>query len=172
MSERLNLGCGEDYRQGWTNLDAVDAVEPDIVHDLNEYPWPFDDGKFIHIEARHVLEHLNEPVLALREIARILQDNGSVRWVFPIGHTRFEDPTHQHYWTWNTPAMLAGRRKHPHEVSVPLDVIDQRATWALSSRDPLTRAYVGAKKWLDGPGSWLSQVPGLSGEVEVLFEHE
>ena len=42
MSEivRLQLGCGNDPKPGWINHDLAPLADIDIVHDLNDRPWP------------------------------------------------------------------------------------------------------------------------------------
>jgi SAM-dependent methyltransferase len=68
MSELL-IGCGSNLRKKvtfegiaseWTKLTTLDCdpeVKPDVVHDLNVLPYPFDDGQFGEIHAYEVLEH-------------------------------------------------------------------------------------------------------------------
>ena len=36
--DKLNLGCGEDYRKGWINLDSRDNIRKDIKWNLNKFP--------------------------------------------------------------------------------------------------------------------------------------
>ena len=55
---RLNLGCGQDKRDGWTNVDKMAAAEPDQVVDLEELPWPWPDSSVEEVAMKHVLEHL------------------------------------------------------------------------------------------------------------------
>lgn len=168
--ECLNLGCGDDYRSDWFNVDIDPAVDPDIVHDLNEYPWPFADDEFQHVEARHVLEHVADPQQALTEIARILRPTGSLLWVYPIGHTRFEDPTHKHYWNYWTPETVCGDREHSHETDLPFTVVGKDVSWSADSL--FWQLYVRLKERLQGYGPWLSQIPGLYGEIEVTLRRE
>jgi hypothetical protein len=37
--KKLNLGCGDDYKEGFINVDIEN--DPDVKHDLNSYPWPW-----------------------------------------------------------------------------------------------------------------------------------
>lgn len=58
---RLNLGCGDHYAPGWTNVDAVitDVVRPDVVLDVTSDTLSlltFQDVQ--HMYAGHVLEHI------------------------------------------------------------------------------------------------------------------
>ncbi len=54
---KINLGCGDHYAPGWTNVDAVsnDVVKPDVVADIMQ-GLPFQDIENIY--AGHVLEHI------------------------------------------------------------------------------------------------------------------
>ncbi len=43
--------------QGLTTLDIDEGTNPDVVHNLNVMPLPFDDNSFDEIHAYEVLEH-------------------------------------------------------------------------------------------------------------------
>lgn len=43
--------------QNVVTLDMLEACNPDVVHDLNNLPYPFADGEFDEIHAYEVLEH-------------------------------------------------------------------------------------------------------------------
>lgn len=55
---KLNLGCGEQYADGWTNVDhAGSPHRKDLEVDLTgELPWPEESVDMIY--AGHLLEHL------------------------------------------------------------------------------------------------------------------
>lgn len=55
---KYNLGCGADYKHGWVNCDRYAAAKPDVVMDLEQFPWPIDDGVADEILLSHVLEQL------------------------------------------------------------------------------------------------------------------
>jgi len=76
MHTKLNLGCGEDTKAGYVNVDFQPHVKPDIVHDLNALPYPFPDNSFELIEAFHILEHLDRPFLIMKELHRLLKPGG------------------------------------------------------------------------------------------------
>ena len=44
VTQKLNLGCGGEHLAGWVNVDKFAAARPDVVHDLERFPWPFPDG--------------------------------------------------------------------------------------------------------------------------------
>ena len=54
---RLNLGCGNDYREGWDNADLY-AKKADLRFDFEKAPYPIKDNTYDHIHCSQVLEHL------------------------------------------------------------------------------------------------------------------
>jgi len=101
MPVKLNLGCGNDIRKGWINLDIIKKPGIDIVHDLNVYPYPFSDNYADYILMKHVLEHLDDVVKTIEEIHRILKPNGKVEIIVPYYKHKnaFTDVTHKHFFT-------------------------------------------------------------------------
>jgi len=86
----LDLGSGSvDLAD--TTVDIDENAEPDVVHDLDEFPYPFDEGEFGTCWLIHVLEHLENPDKALEEAKRIASDRLIV--IIPIG--RRDDPSHR-----------------------------------------------------------------------------
>lgn len=78
MKSKLHLGCGEDYREGYHNVDFHDHVKVDQVFDLNVFPYPYEDNSFDEIIAFHVLEHLNNPFLVMKELHRISKPSAKI----------------------------------------------------------------------------------------------
>ena len=103
----LDIGCGsgrfllEMRRGGW----AVEGIEPDpdaarlarrAGLDVHEGAFPdqhFESARFDAVTLDHVLEHLHDPVAALREAFRILKPGGTISIATPnlrsAGHRRF-----------------------------------------------------------------------------------
>jgi hypothetical protein len=83
---KLNIGCGNHYAQGWTNVDVAynDQVRPDIVADVTQ-GIPLPDGCAERIYVGHVLEHLDQAdvVVALTECRRLLAPGGQMLVVGP-----------------------------------------------------------------------------------------
>jgi SAM-dependent methyltransferase len=94
---KLNIGAGNDIRNGWINHDIAELEGIDIVHDLNKFPWPFEDEQFSEIVANDVLEHLNELIPAMEELHRILKSNGALHIKVPYWNSWgfHADPTHK-----------------------------------------------------------------------------
>jgi len=96
----LNIGCGNKPIAGAVNHDRT-RHQPyvDVVHDLNDYPWPWADESFELIVAIALLEHLRDDLLkSVGECWRLLVPGGLLRLKLP--HWRADggwvDPTH--YW--------------------------------------------------------------------------
>ncbi|MFH0876447.1 MAG: methyltransferase domain-containing protein [archaeon] len=92
--QKLNLGCGQKKLKGYINVDFNPETSPDIIHDLNNFPYPFKDNSFKEILLDHVLEHLNDPIKVIIELNRISNHDGliivksphfSCNWLHP-GH--------------------------------------------------------------------------------------
>jgi SAM-dependent methyltransferase len=94
-SKKLNLGCGMKKKEGFINLDQNPNCQPDILHDLNIFPYPFPDNQFEEIHLDHVLEHLENPLVVLEEIFRISKDNGLVTVKCPHFSCNWLHPGHR-----------------------------------------------------------------------------
>lgn len=92
---KLNLGCGEFKKPGYINVDFDSVSTPDIRHDLNVFPYPFEDDAFELVEADHVLEHLESPFRAMRELHRITRRGGAIVVRVPHFSRGFTHPEHR-----------------------------------------------------------------------------
>ena len=79
----LDLGCGNDKLPGTIGLDRAHLPGVDVVHNLNHYPWPFEDNAFDHVVCKHSLSHVNDFVAALGEIHRIAKPQAIVEILAP-----------------------------------------------------------------------------------------
>lgn len=93
--KKLNLGCGEFKKEGYINLDYVPSLNPDVIHNLNEFPYPFPENYFNLIEADHVLEHLENPFEVMKELHRISENEGRIIIRVPHFSRGFTHPEHK-----------------------------------------------------------------------------
>lgn len=95
--QRLHLGCGHDVLPGWVNHDLEPLPGVDVVHDLDEFPWPFESDRFDEVRLHHVLEHLANPMRAIAELHRISRAGGVVEVRVPYWNSAdwSSDPTHR-----------------------------------------------------------------------------
>lgn len=82
--KKLNLGCGEDYRDGFVNVDINKDVKTDKVVDI-EIGLPFKDNSFDYVYSRHVIEHLHPEKIkfVMDEIHRICKNEAIVEFHAP-----------------------------------------------------------------------------------------
>lgn len=95
-NDKLNLGCGENKKEGFINLDWNSLTMPDVLHNLNMLPYPFIDNSMSLIEAYHVLEHTDAPFLVMKELHRMLKDGGELRIKVPHFSRGFTHAEHAH----------------------------------------------------------------------------
>ncbi len=102
-SDKLNLGCGLDAREGYINCDVAQLEGVDVVHDLNSLPLPFADSRFSHILCQDILEHVDYVAL-MPELYRILSKGGVLHIRVPHYTSRynFMDPTHRRRFSFMT----------------------------------------------------------------------
>lgn len=109
---KVNLGCGEYYAQGWTNVDSYggEGTVPDVV--ASAYDLPFEDGSVYKLYAGHFLEHiaLDDLPKIFKEIERVLAPDGEVMFVGP-DLTRAEQD-----WPEMVPAILNGEGRWPGDA--------------------------------------------------------
>ncbi len=98
---KFNLGCGNDYKYGWINVDKYVDARPDYVMDLEVFPWSIADDSADEILLSHVLEHLgghSDTFLnVMKEIYRISKAGAkiNIRVPDPRHDDYLSDPTHQ-----------------------------------------------------------------------------
>jgi SAM-dependent methyltransferase len=100
----LHLGCGDTKKSGAIGVDIMKDSAADVIHNLNKFPYPFQDDQFDEIYAINILEHLDNIPKVMEEIYRITKNKARV--YITTGHfsgvDSFIDPTHKHFFTSRT----------------------------------------------------------------------
>mgnify|MGYP000244575908 CR=1 FL=1 len=109
---KLNLGSGGRPKEGYINVDVnPKAPGVDVIHDLNIYPWPFEDNSINEVLMEQCLEHLIDRNRAMKEIHRILKKGGVAK--ISVSHFTWQyayaDPTHKHFFAYDTFFYYAGK---------------------------------------------------------------
>lgn len=105
MKEILEIGCGSrPYRpkkgEKAIHLDIRKLPDVEVVHDLNNIPYPFRDNRFDVIIANHVIEHLDNVPRVMEELHRILKPKGAIKIRAPFFKwNRAFTITHKHFFT-------------------------------------------------------------------------
>ncbi len=129
---RLNLGCGYKKSPSYVNVDKFPECQPDMLVDLEKFPWPFDDNSADEVMFNHSLEHMGADVQVflgiIKEVYRICKPGARV--VVNVPHPRHDDfindPTHVRAVT---PQMLRlfSKKLNQYWISVG----DARTSFAL-----------------------------------------
>ncbi len=102
--KKLNLGCGDDIKEGYVNVDFIKQPGIDIVHNINKFPWPFKSNTFNEIYASHIIEHVDDLIKTMKEIHRISKKNAKINIRgphFSCG-VSYRDPTHKRLFSYFT----------------------------------------------------------------------
>ena len=167
----LNLGCGQKQIEGAVNLDRVPAVRPDVVHDVDEFPWPFDENRFSEVVARDIIEHCSNVVMTMEEIHRVSKSGAVVKITTPhfSSANSFADPTHRFHFSYFSFDYFTGdhdfdfysekrfRRRRAQIIFHPTLV--NKLIWRLANRFP--QDY--ERRW-----TWLFPAWFLNFELEVV----
>ena len=108
----LDIGCGSAKTPGATGLDISADTDADIVHDLNEFPYPIADDSFDQILLQDVIEHVNDPIKVFEELHRIARPGARIQLRTPHYSSvlAYGDPTHKQYFATIAIRQLAEPR--------------------------------------------------------------
>jgi len=97
----LNLGCGDKEFPNSLNVDLRQTPIVDVQHDLNVFPYPFQDESFNNIHAHDIIEHLDDVIEVMDECWRLLKPNGTIYIRTTAWDTQqsYNDITHKHWFT-------------------------------------------------------------------------
>jgi len=92
----LDIACGNNKKEGFVGVDVCKTEQADIVHDLNVYPWPFEDNSVDEAWCSHFIEHVEDLMKFMNEIHRILKKDAPVTFISPYYTSVrcWQDPTH------------------------------------------------------------------------------
>ena len=101
MSKKLEVGCGDQKREGYIGMDIVPLAGVEVVHDMNEMPWPLEDNTFEEIVLDDVLEHSNKFLGIIEEIYRVGKNSCIIKISVPhySSDNMYTDPTHTTFFS-------------------------------------------------------------------------
>ncbi|GAB1266014.1 class I SAM-dependent methyltransferase [Aurantivibrio infirmus] len=97
MRKSLDIGCGKNKTADCIGIDRVSLPGVDVVHNLDEFPWPLEENEFDVVYANHYLEHATDPVACIKEVHRILVPGGTFKVRVPhfASDNFYSDLTHK-----------------------------------------------------------------------------
>ncbi len=102
--KKLNFGCGSDIREEWDNVDIQKDPKVMKSFDFNKFPYPIKDNVYDYVWAQCILEHLEEPDRALKELWRICKPNAVIEIIVPYYNNKsaVSDMQHKHFFSDST----------------------------------------------------------------------
>ena len=104
----LNVGCGKAKHEFPEAAQASEIIgvdisqnsEADLLHNLDELPWPFDRDSFDLIIMQDIIEHLEDVPKTMNEVWRIARQGCIVRIRTPhyASYYAYNDPTHKRFF--------------------------------------------------------------------------
>ncbi|MBW7887010.1 MAG: class I SAM-dependent methyltransferase [Bacteroidetes bacterium] len=96
----LDVGCGPRKRANALGIDKIASSAADVLHDLNQFPYPFPENSFETIYCDNVLEHLDDVIKVMVEFHRIAKPDAKIFITVPhYAHRNANtDPTHKHFF--------------------------------------------------------------------------
>jgi predicted SAM-dependent methyltransferase len=97
---RLDIGCGANKQPNFVGIDMRDLPGVDIVHDVEQVPWPLPDECVIVAICSHLVEHINPHgggfIRFMDECWRVLKPDAQLAIITPYAGSPgyWQDPTH------------------------------------------------------------------------------
>lgn len=100
----LEVGCDTSKPEGAVGLDRLPLPGVDVVHDIEQLPWPLADDRFDRVRCMHVLEYVDDICGVMDELHRVTRPGGRVHIVVPYfaRYSAFKDPTHRRFCTFES----------------------------------------------------------------------
>ncbi|MFA5793686.1 MAG: methyltransferase domain-containing protein [Candidatus Brocadiia bacterium] len=101
---KLDIGCGNKKRDGYTGVDVAKLPGVDIVCDIRQGLPSIKDNSVEEIYCAHVLEHITDLEAVMKEFHRVLSPGGQliIRVPHCFSPSAFGDPTHCRYFNFET----------------------------------------------------------------------
>ncbi|MBM2817611.1 MAG: methyltransferase 11 protein [Parcubacteria group bacterium] len=144
-TKAYNLGCGNQVFDGVIGIDARGRKGANILHDLNNIPWPIEDSSADVIFMFQTLEHLDNVVKIMEEIWRISKNKARIIIETPYFRHEgaFQDPTHKHFFTSATMQYFCvnEKRKESPYSKVKFRQVDFWYGWPAKSKNPIINFF-------------------------------
>jgi hypothetical protein len=106
VPKKLDIACGQNKPAGFKGIDI--AGDADIIHDLNETPWPIKSGCVEQAFCSHYVEHIphwrpgweaDGWFRFFDELYRVMKPDATGEFIHPytMSVRAFWDPTHTRY---------------------------------------------------------------------------
>ena len=162
--KKLDIACGQRKQEGFKGIDI--AGKADIVHDLDEIPWPIRTSSVQEVWCAHYVEHIPHWRPGWErdgwwrffdELYRVMAPGAKAEIIHPYAmHVRaFWDPTHVRYihemaWYYLDKEWREAQNLHHYPVECDFEVLNVDATGLdndYMSRSAETQAFARTHYW-------------------------
>jgi predicted SAM-dependent methyltransferase len=168
---KIDLGCGAYKSEGLLGVDILEHPNVDIQHDLNIFPWPFENDSVDYVQANHVLEHVANFIGSVEEIWRISKSGAIIEVRCPHAScfpTVWADPTHKRAMVKNSFIHWGGESKNIYGFKGEFAVEEVRLHYCLyqGERNGSLTTSMRMKKI----GRLLDRLVNASPRMQNIFE--
>jgi len=105
----ISIGSGEIKEKGIIGtMDNNPSVNPNIMHDCNVFPYPFEDNELEGFVCEHIIEHLSDPMQVLKEMHRCCKSGAIIEITTPhySSYQSWNDLSHKFHFGQNAFSIL------------------------------------------------------------------
>ena len=144
---KLDLGCGPNKKEGFTGVDMIKFPGVDIILNIGDDKWPWEDNSVDEVHCSHTIEHLEavQRIHFINELHRILKSGSSCSIIAPhwascraygdIGPNGHKWPPVSEFWFYY---LSKDWRKVNAPHSTYNAEVDFEATWGYGLNQNLT----------------------------------
>lgn len=83
---KLNLGCGFNKKKDFLNVDKFEGAQPDLVYDLTQTPWPWEDSSVDEVHFDFSLEQMGDKpqdlLNIMKELYRVCEPHAKIQLLY------------------------------------------------------------------------------------------
>jgi SAM-dependent methyltransferase len=112
---KIDLGCGTQKKAGFTGVDKIPLPGVDIICDVDKERIPLEDSTVDEVYSMHFMEHVTDLVAVMEELWRVCKKDAKITIAVPYFTSvgAFRDPTHKHFFAFETFDHFTGSSKVP-----------------------------------------------------------
>lgn len=150
IPDRLDLGCGNNKKEGYYGVDISDTKDVDQVIDLDQPDWELPSDYFEHIRVIDVFEHIEDPVAFMEELYRISRPGAEIEIRAPhFSSQNWHDPTHKRLTGSRTFDNFTDRGRFQFYSAARFEIVSVQITFEWSGKLVQKCGSYIANKYMD-----------------------
>ncbi len=109
----IDIGCGNFKEEGYFGIDIYPGRDVDLVMDLNKGELPFEDNQIEHVVSYHCIEHIENYIVLMNEIWRIMKPNAQFFLSVPYynNYINFANIFHKHHFNEHSMRFFSSEKE-------------------------------------------------------------